>query len=182
MLPVPVAIQAALTLLVLTAAVYDLRFRRIPNWLNAAGVLAGLVLNTALGGWKGLQFAAVGLAVAFAVNILFYAIHALGAGDVKLFAALGALAGVQNWVWIFILASLAGGVLALVLIVAKGRVRKTFWNVGFILCELAQRRAPYLRREELDVKSEKAMRLPRAISIAVGTLVFLVWLRVANPV
>ena len=30
------------------AAVFDVRSRRIPNWLNAFGVLAGLLLNSFL--------------------------------------------------------------------------------------------------------------------------------------
>ncbi len=173
----PLEVAAALAALVITAAVYDLRFRRIPNWLNLAGVVLGLGLNTYRLGMAGLRQAAVGLLVAFIVNFLFYAIHALGAGDVKLFAAIGALVGVDGWFAIFILSALAGGVLAVILIVVKRRVRKTLWNLMFLVGELARFRAPYLRRDELDVKSQKAMRLPRAVSIAVGALIFLAWPR-----
>ncbi|MCL4402686.1 MAG: A24 family peptidase [Acidobacteria bacterium] len=175
--PVPLAIQAVLAGLVLVAAVYDLRFRRIPNWLNLAGIVLGFGLHSWLSGLVGLRLAALGLVVAFGLNLLFYLIHALGAGDVKLFAAIGALVGVERFMIIFILVALAGGVLALLLMTAKGRVRKTLWNVAFLMGELVRLRAPYLRREELDVKSEKAMRLPRAVSIAAGTLAYLVWIR-----
>jgi prepilin peptidase CpaA len=173
----PLEIQAVLAALVITAAVYDLRFRRVPNWLNLSGVLLGLGLNSYRFGMQGLRSAALGLLVAFVVNLLFYVIHALGAGDVKLFAAIGALVGVDGWLAIFILSALAGGVLAVILIVVKGRVRTTLWNLMFLVGELARFRAPYLRREELDVKSEKALRLPRAVSIAVGALVYLAWPR-----
>ena len=173
----PLEIQAVLAALVITAAVYDLRFRRIPNWLNLSGVLLGLGLNTHRSGMQGLRMAAFGLLLAFFVNLLFYVIHALGAGDVKLFAAIGALIGPDGWIAIFILSALVGGVLAVILIVVKRRVRKTLWNLMFLAGELAHFRAPYLRREELDVKSEKAMRLPRAVSIALGTLVYLAWPR-----
>jgi prepilin peptidase CpaA len=180
MTPVPLAIQGVLALLVLTAAAYDIKYRRIPNWLNLFGVAAGLALNTAASGLSGLKMATLGLFVAFAVNLVFYIIHALGAGDVKLFAAIGALVGLVNWVLIFILTAIAGGVIAIVLIVVKRRTKKTLWNVAYLLGELLRFRAPYLTREELDVKSEKAMRLPRAVSIAAGTLVFLALLYYRN--
>jgi hypothetical protein len=52
-------------------------------------------------------------------------------------------------------------------------VKKTFWNVGFILSELKRGRPAYMRREELDVKSPKALGLPHGAVIAVGTLFFL---------
>jgi prepilin peptidase CpaA len=175
-LAIPLEIQAALAALVVTAAVYDLRSRRIPNWLNLAGVIAGLGLNAWHGGLEGLRLAGVGLVAAFAINLLLYIIHALGAGDVKLLAAVGAMLGFERWVWVYIFIALAGGVLGVVVVVIRGRVRKTFWNVMFLAGELARFRAPYLRQEELDVKSEKALRLPRGVSIAVGTLAYLVWI------
>ena len=54
----PPSIQLALAALVLAAAVYDVRSRRIPNWLSAAGLCAGLALRTSLRGWRGLKDAA----------------------------------------------------------------------------------------------------------------------------
>jgi len=171
--------QAVLAALVVTAAVYDLRFRRIPNWLNVTGAGLGLALNLWLGGLSGLGWAAAGLGVALLINIPCYAIHLLGAGDVKLLAAIGALAGLTNWFFIFLFTAIAGGVLGLLFIILAGRVRRTFWNLAFMMAELARFRAPYLRREELDVRSGKAARLPRAVSIAVGTIWFLAmfWFR-----
>ncbi len=53
-LPSPGA-EVLLLLVVLGAAVYDVRYRRIPNWLSMSGVLAGIAMNTFLyQGWPGL--------------------------------------------------------------------------------------------------------------------------------
>lgn len=158
----------------LTAAVYDFRFRRIPNWLNLAGVLAGITVNTWISGLSGLKSSAAGLGLAFAVYIVLYLLRAMGAGDVKLMAALGAIAGPDAWIRIFLLACILGGVIAIILLLTKGRVATTLWNVGFILKELSQFRAPYMKREELDVHNPKAVTLPHGVSIALGVLVFVV--------
>jgi hypothetical protein len=55
----------------------------------------------------------------------------------------------------------------------RGRVKKKFWKVGFILNELKRGRPAYMGKEELDAKSPKALELPRGAVVAVGTLFFL---------
>jgi prepilin peptidase CpaA len=168
-------VQAVLIALVLGAAFCDVRYRRIPNWLTVTGVLVGLALNGFLDqGRMGLFVSSLlGLVIAFGVYFALYALHAMGAGDVKLMAAVGAIVGWPDWFGIFIITAIIGGIMALILVIARGRVKKTFWNVAFILSELRGGRPAYLRREELDVKSPKAMRLPHGAVIAVGTLVAL---------
>src|SRR5947209_3673955 len=109
--PVPPGVQVLLLALVLGAAVFDARYRRIPNWLTLAGVLIGLAMNAYLygvfptkqvqGSWGGLLFAAQGLGFGFAVYVFLYALRAMGAGDVKLMAAVGAMAGWRDWFGIF---------------------------------------------------------------------------------
>jgi prepilin peptidase CpaA len=171
----PVAIL--LVLITLTAAAFDIRSRRIPNWLTLSGIILGFALNALLTypfPLEGLKHAGMGMLFAFAVYFVLYLIHAMGAGDVKLMAAIGAiLASPAGWFRLFIVVALIGGVFALVLLVFKGRVRKTFWNVAFMLNEFGHARAPFMSREELDVKSPKAVTLPHGFTIAVGCLVFL---------
>jgi prepilin peptidase CpaA len=170
----PPAVKAVLLVLVLVAAAYDVRYRRIPNWLTVSGVLVGLALNTFLyQGWAGLRFALIGLAAGFGVYLPLYAIRAMGAGDVKLMAAVGAMAGWQDWFGILLITAIAGGVMALILVASRGRVKKTLWNVGFILSEMTSGRPAYLAKEELDVRSPKALGLPHGAAIAVGTMFFL---------
>ena len=168
--------------IVLGAAVYDVRYRRIPNWLTILGVVLGVILNTFPGllyghflsiDWSGLWFSLKGLGLGFVIYLVLYALHAMGAGDVKLMAAVGAIAGPQNWFGIFILTALVGGLISLVLIALRGRVKKTLFNVSFILSEMKSGRPAYLKNEELDVKSKKALGLPHGSVIAVGTILFL---------
>jgi prepilin peptidase CpaA len=175
----PPGVEVILLTLVLGAAVYDVRYRRIPNWLTVGGVLIGLALNSFIGrndirpGWPGLRFSLVGLAVGFCVYVAFYVLHAMGAGDVKLMAAIGAIVGWQNWFGIFVFTALVGGAMGIILIIYKRRVAKTFWNMGFILGELKSGRPAYVEREELDVRSSKSLGLPHGAVIAIGTLFFL---------
>jgi prepilin peptidase CpaA len=170
----PPGTAALLLAVVLVAAVYDVRYRRIPNWLNVTGVLAGIALNTFLyQGLPGLGFALKGLFLAFGIYAVLYALHAMGAGDVKLMAAVGAIVGWENWFGIFLVTAVVGGIMSIILSVSRGRLKKTLFNVGFILSEMKSGRPAYLANEELDVKSNKALRLPHGATIAVGSLFFL---------
>jgi prepilin peptidase CpaA len=158
----------------LAAAVYDVRYRRIPNWISVGGSLIGVALNSFLyPGVSGLIFALKGLALGFGVYFVLYVLHAMGAGDVKLMAAVGSLVGWQDWFGIFLITAMLGGVMAMMLMVARRRLRTTFWNLGFILGEMGHGRAAYMTREELDVKSPKSVGLPHGAVIAVGTIFFL---------
>jgi prepilin peptidase CpaA len=169
----PPAIRIFLEVLVIVAAIWDIRTRRIPNWLTLSGVVLGVALNTFLFEIDGLWFSLKGLGVAFVVYFILYLLHAMGAGDVKLMAAVGAAVGPGNWLGILVLTSVAGAVAGLLLVAFKGRFRKTLGNLGIIISSLGRGRAPYKDSPELDVSSDKAMRLPHGALIALGTLGFL---------
>ena len=100
----------ALALLLLAASACDLRTRRIPNGLCAAGIAAGL-LGHAWHGAGPLAWSLAGIAAALPL-LLLYALRAFGAGDVKLLMAVGALAGPAFVGWTLAGAVCAGGVLA----------------------------------------------------------------------
>jgi prepilin peptidase CpaA len=171
----PVAILVGL--IVVIAAVIDIRSRRIPNWLTLSGIILGFSLNAVLAypfSLEGLKNAGLGMLFAFGVYFVLYLIRAMGAGDVKLMAAVGAImASPAVWFRLFIVVALIGGIFALALVMAKGRLRKTVWNVAFMVNELGHARAPFMTREELDVKNPKAVTLPHGFTIAVGYFLFL---------
>lgn len=180
----PVGIEFALVLAVLVATVTDLRSRRIPNWLTVGTLLLGFVLNALIAypsPLDGMWLAAKGFGLAFAMNLVMYMLHMTGAGDVKLLAAVGAMVGCSDFLGIFLLTALIGGVLAVILMLVKGRVRQTLWNVAFMVGELMKWRAPHLTREQLDVGSSKAFRLPGALRVCLGVIAFLVMARVFSP-
>lgn len=173
----PLEQQVLLAATVLVAAIYDLRYRRIPNWLTLSALLFGVALNASQFGWSGLATAVGGAGLAFLIYFPLYALRGMGAGDVKLMAAVGATVGAAHWFRIFLLSSILGALCAVPLLIWKGRLRRTVGNIGFMLKELLYFRPPYLRREELDVHSPGAVKLPHAVMIAAGSAAFLIALR-----
>ena len=129
-------VNIALVAVLAIASGADLRDRRIPNLVTFPAVGLGLVLNGVFFGFDGLresgQGAGLGLAMLFGLFVLRW----MGAGDVKLMAAVGALVGWERWFGIFFITALIGGVMALILVVARGRLKKTLFNVSFILSEM----------------------------------------------
>src|ERR1700689_1112140 len=132
MLPPPSLLgtgQILLGILVAIAAVFDIRYRRIPNWLVLAGIIFGFAWNVYSSGWSGLGHAAAGLGLGFALYFPLYLLRARGAGDVKLLAAVGAITGPGNFFWFFLLSAILGGVIAMVIFGWDKRVQPTFFNL-----------------------------------------------------
>lgn len=173
----PPGAQILLAALALTAAIFDIQSRRIPNWLVLAGLVTGFVWNAFQTGWHGFLWSAEGLGVGFILYFPLYLLRARGAGDVKLLAAVGAITGPGNCLWIFLLTAILGGVIALVVVAVGGRLRCTLFNVAWIAHDLTHLRAPYRSSEELDVTTSKGMRLPHGAMILVGAAAFLIAVR-----
>ena len=173
MTPLAPVSEALLAALVLVAAIYDIRFRRIPNWLVLTGFCLGVAFNTYFLRVDGLILSLLGAALAFAVYLPFFALRAMGAGDVKLMIAVGAFVGAKNWLILFLMTAILGGILAICLLVMRGGLIRAFKNVLFILGQLARLRMPHHGDPALDVSHPRAVTLPHGVSIALGTLVFL---------
>lgn len=101
----------------------DLRRRQIPNWLTGAGVMAGLLCGAAKSGWVGLGMAAGGAAAGFLLFLIFYLMGGMGAGDIKLLSAFGALLGPSGTIIAGLLAAVAGAVFAGAILLLKPRTR-----------------------------------------------------------
>jgi prepilin peptidase CpaA len=169
-MPLTPVLSCLLLSLVLPAAFFDLRSRRIPNWLCLAGLVAGLVIHLATpwgGGWRVVLY---GFGAATLVYLPLYMLRAMGAGDVKLMMAAGALVGPITWVILFIATSLLGGIFGAILVLSRGRARRTLFNLMTITSELAHGRRPHKNHEYLDVKNDAALRLPHGAVIALGSL------------
>ncbi|MBN9662703.1 MAG: prepilin peptidase [Acidobacteria bacterium] len=171
--PIPPLIEIVLLMTVAIAAFFDIRNRKIPNPVAVAGAFCGVAANGYLGGVQGLKTSVIGFVVAFGVYFLLYVLHAMGAGDVKLMGAVGAILGLRAWIPVLLATMILGAVFALVLALSKGRLRSTLWNVGYLARELAAFRAPWMTHKQLDVKQEGTLRLPHGASIAAGVVVVL---------
>lgn len=155
----------------LVGAVTDVRSRRVPNLLTGPSLLAGLGLHAALGGWHGVLQSFLGALICGGLFLILFLTGGMGGGDVKLIAAVGALAGLSHIFLILVLTGLSGGVMALVLVARKRRFRATFSNVGTLMVH--HREHGLEPHPDLNVLNESALRLPYALAIASGTVLTL---------
>jgi prepilin peptidase CpaA len=118
-----------LLLLLGVAAWQDLRSFRIPNWLTFGGAVLGLALSLLLPSGQGLAASLAGWTLGLAILLPFYALRAMGAGDVKLLAMAGAFTGPAGVFALGLYSMVAGGVLALVVALGGGRLRETMRNL-----------------------------------------------------
>lgn len=118
-------IYAGLFLFLAAAFISDLRTMRIPNALNGGAVLIGLSLNAAANGWNGLAGSGLGLLAGFGIVLLLHLIGAVGAGDVKLFAAIGAFSGAAFALSVLMYAILFAGGIGLVIAIYQRKLLPT---------------------------------------------------------
>lgn len=154
-----------LTALSVAAAYTDLRWRKVPNVLTGAAVLAGLVGWTVVRGWDGLVLSAMGLATGLALFLLPWLLGWVGGGDVKFLAAIGALAGAPFVVRATILGTILGGVMALAVLVWRTPWRRLFAQAtGFLLARAGG--VPV----RLDLGDAGRTTLPYAVALAGGVV------------
>ena len=101
----------------------DIRHRSIANWINVSGLAARLVCHTANRGLAGLAWSAGGAALGFAVFLVFYCLGGMGAGDLKLMAAFGALLGPSGILIAALLAAPIGALVAAGCLIGNWRLR-----------------------------------------------------------
>ena len=160
----------------LLGAWFDVTSRRIPNRLTYPAMLAALVVRLAFLGWRGLLEGFLGLVLCGGIFFLLFVIHAMGGGDVKLMAAVGAWVGYHNAGKALIVCALAGGLIALGYVIVLKRYRTTFSNITSLIRFHAT--SGVRVNPELNLSSARAVRMPYGVAIAagaVGTLVSTVW-------
>ncbi len=158
----------------LWASWIDYKERRVPNWLNAALALTGVTMQYALFGTQGLQAAFLGMGAGLAVLIVPWLIHGMGAGDVKLMAAIGAWFGWQLTLQSFALGALIGGVIGVVLIVRGGMVASALVNATTIANKMRSYRTMFSEYGSAHSFGDTSILLPYGIPLTIGSLGMLV--------
>lgn len=158
---------------ILLASWIDYSQRRVPNWLNLALIVVGFVVQGCYFGWSGLATGLGGLATGFGLLIIPWLMRGMGAGDVKLMAAIGVWVGPLLTFYSFLLGAVIGGLAAVVMIVSTGRLRMACTNLGVILTKCSN---PQLIFDEFgSAKSfgSTSQLLPYGVPLTGGTLVIL---------
>jgi len=158
----------------IVACIMDLRTRRIPNALTFSAVATGLLFHLLTGGLTAAGWSIAGCLLGFLLFFPMFALRGMGAGDVKLLAAVGAWIGPSQVVTAALATSIAGGVIALVVALGHGYLKVAFRNLWMLLTHW---RVMGVRPvDELTLQGARGPRLAYAIPTAIGTLVTL-WLK-----
>ncbi|MGE3508729.1 MAG: prepilin peptidase [Vicinamibacterales bacterium] len=170
----PSTVSIAVVAVASLAAASDVATRRIPNWLTLGAAAVALAYHVAVGGWVGFALAAAGWLVGTALFFPFFALGGMGAGDVKLVGALGAWLGPLGAVQVAIAAALAGGLVAVIVMLRARYLRTAFANLRLLFTHWGVNGIGAL--PELTLAQGSGPRLAYAVPILIGTLGVLWWL------
>lgn len=164
-----------LTAMLFWAAVEDLRTRRIRNWLTFSLLLSGLAQSFTAGRTVSPGASALGLLVGFSLPLLLFLINALGGGDVKLLAALGAWIGPVPVLAVFAIEAVLGMVLVLAQAAASGRLRALVRNSAVVAINLWHLREVGVEHATETGRSCRSVDrpLPYAVPVFAATLIVL---------
>lgn len=148
-------------------AYYDVRYRRIPNAFVIATFIAGVAMNTIFGGLQGTYTSFAGCGLAFILMFMLHIFGAMGAGDVKLFAAIGAVTGAHLVVPTFLIVVLTGGLLAIVSMLRAGIVMSTMHRVLQIFVGML----PGWQMPKFAVPADRRYTIPYGVAITLGSII-----------
>lgn len=156
------------------AAIWDLRTRRIPNLLTFGSALLAIVAHTYTGGVTAAGWSLAGWFVGVLFFLPIFALRGMGAGDVKLLAALGAWLGPGPIVWVALFSLVAGGVIGLLVALGYGYLTQALTNIWWMFS--------YWKAEgpkpvpQVTLATQKGPRLAYAVPVFAGLMVTL-WLK-----
>ncbi|WP_322903072.1 A24 family peptidase [Paenibacillus campi] len=119
---------------ILWACWTDICTRKIPNLLNLIFVLSGLLYHIMNAGLNGIWFASKGIVLGFGIMLLLHMMRAVGAGDVKLFAGIGAWFGIAMTAQVMMYSILFAGLIGIVIMIWRRetivRMRTVLWRIS----------------------------------------------------
>jgi prepilin peptidase CpaA len=141
----------------------DAKTSRIPNWLTCSGLCIGIVSHIYLEGQKGLVYSLVGMVVGFICMIILYLMGAIGAGDVKLFTAIGSMSGAYVVVSLMSYSIVFAGLIGIFILMYRGLIRQTFHRLSlWFLHFISLGRLNAIR----ELKQQKNLRFPFMYAVA----------------
>lgn len=139
------------------ALITDVKFQKLPNWLTAGGMATGIIYHLIVDGLEGLLFSFFGLLVAGAIFLLLYVFKAIGAGDVKLFAAIGSIVGIQMVLYMMMYSIVFAGIIGIIILLFSNTFLRKITNAFFsIISSIINKDLSNLE----DYKTTKSTRFP----------------------
>jgi prepilin peptidase CpaA len=164
--PEAAAKLAVLIPLSATVIYHDVRYRRIPNVLVLTALMAGLAINIFFSGSQGLITCLVGFAIGFIPMLLLHIFGAMGAGDVKLFGAVGTILGAGLMPTTLVLVVMIGGLLAIYTMLRAGTVLSTLHGVLRIFIGIL----PGWEMPRFAMAPDRRHTIPYGVAIMIGSL------------
>jgi prepilin peptidase CpaA len=162
-------ICAPMLALTALAAVIDARSRRIPNWVTFTMILSGLAIAISGLGIVSTWQALGGMGVGFGLTIILFAVGALGGGDVKLLAGIGAWLGPEAALKVFVLEAIIGAIIVITQALAQGRFRKLLRNSAVLAVSMAH--AGDLGMDHVRATGQSSRSIDRPLPYAVPVLI-----------
>ena len=156
-----------LAVALILAAIIDVRESRIPNWLTFSLAGYGMAVHAWHQGLSGLILSVEGLAVGILCLIFFYIKGGMGAGDVKLLGAIGAVLGPHLVVYVFGFAAILGGMYSLAMLSSHGGLRYA-WDRIVLLLNTLRWSKTVIMADQPDYKEPK---LRYALVLGLGTVI-----------
>lgn len=151
---------------VLLATVWDLKTRRIPNAITFSSMIIGIALNLYLSGIGGFKNSIVGLTIGILLLVIPFALGGIGAGDVKLLAAIGAINGGTFALYTFLYSSIAGAVIAVGYVFMRRQISLALETTTIIVRNIPA----ILRGGHESAAFSAGIKFPYGTAILVGTV------------
>jgi len=157
-----------LAVFLLIAFYLDVRYYKIPNWLTMSGIMIGFIYNGISDGLSGLLFSLLGLLAGGGILLFLYLFKGVAAGDVKLFAAIGAITGVQFTLYGLMYSVLLAGLIGMVIIIfRKDLIMRVYYGIVRFFNAV-------LKRDMKDLeqyKKQEAVRFPFMYAVLPGMII-----------
>jgi prepilin peptidase CpaA len=145
----------------------DVKYRRIPNLLVLPALVAGIGINSFFDGWNGLGNSFLGFGLGFLPMLLLHIFGAMGAGDVKLSGAVGAILGVGLMPMTLVLVAITGGLLAIFITLRAGTMLSTMHGVLRIFVGIL----PGWEMPRFAMARDRRHTITYGVAIMVGSLI-----------
>ena len=157
--------------ILIVSAVIDIRVKKIPNLITFPTMVVGLVYYGVTNGWDGLLFSLGGLALGMGIFFILYMMGGMGAGDVKLMGAVGAIIGPKGILLTALFSAIVGGVYALIVLLFNIEYLKDLIKRSFITIK-----SLVFTKQFILIPADKPEEKPKlcyGVAIAIGTFFYL---------